>query len=313
MNPEDAVPAELLPHDPRLADAPRQQFLTERYLLPALPALQALLLHVRSVLDPVLATRLPVQPPLRYPQGQCLAITITAHKLLGDLRPQALRGPAAAGLDALRTFIGAGGEVRHVWGVMHGATLRNALLVGTLLADVAGDSIDPHAAKVRMLPLHRSGLVPVRDHHHFALIAARGSQVRVLPNHVLPALAPYAPLLLLVPGGAIRLEAAAPYMQALAHASGFASPALVLDNPPIDAELFGVMAGVLAAAGFAVAADPAQGRAEALALCRSYRDQRRRPADTHHQQASAELVRANHQLRGLHVSATPLADAAWSG
>jgi hypothetical protein len=295
----------LLSHEPRIVDAARQQVLTERCLLPELPALRALFQHLRGNIDAVLAQRQPVKLGKPYPLGRCAEISLALQQALRDLDPAQLPPAAVAGHAALARFQAAGGTSRRLWGYQRGRGMRHALLVGTLLIDAAQDSSAAGLPPVALTPFAQAGLTPVRDHRHFALLAAAEWQAHVFPNHVLPALAPYAPLVALVPGGSVRLEADAPYMLALARRDGFSSSAAVLAMPPMSPALFGAVADVLAQAGFEVAADAPQGKAAAMDLCRQYRDAPPGAAAARHETTMAALARANHALQVLQVAARP--------
>lgn len=290
----------LLPNEPRIADA-LQQTLTERFLLPVLPALRALLVDLRNLVDPVLASRLPAVGGLPYPHGQSMAITHALHEMLGDPDAGTLPGPAGAGFAALRDFHEHGGSLRQVWGAIGGAHFHHAFLFGTLYADVAADAGKPGGQKVVILPFRQARLTPVRDHRHFALLAGSAWQATVYPNHVLPTLAPYAPLIMVMPDGAVRIAPDVAYMSALALASGFASSADVLHGPAMPPDLFASIADTLREAGIAVAPDAAKGQRDALALCVRYRDARRQPGDAHHVRALDLLAKAGGLLGALHV------------
>jgi hypothetical protein len=292
----------LLPNEPRIADE-LQQTLTERYLLPALPALQALLVELRGRLDPVLSARAPARLGRPYPLGQSMDIARAVHETLGVVDAGTLSGRAAEGHAALGAFHAHGGNLRQVWGALRGTHFHHAFLFGTLYVDVAADTVTPGAAKVAIMPFRQARLTPVRDHRHFSLLAQSSWHATVYPNHVLPALAPYAPLIMLVPGGSVRIEADAAYMGELALAGGFTSSADVLSGPAMPPDLFALVADTLRRAGIAVATDAAQGRQEALGLCVRYRDGKRRPGDLHHVRALELLAKANSLLGVLHVTA----------
>jgi len=301
------IPVPLLLNEPRVLDAARQQVLTERFLLPALPAVRALFLHLRAGVDADLAQRHPAHLGRPYPAGRCLEISVALQQALRGLGFEALAPAPAAGLHALARFMQAGGGARVVWGAMRGQTLRYVLLLGTLCVDGAQDSMDATLPPVALAPFAQAGLTPIHDHRQFALLAGRGGQAHVFPNHVLPALAPYAPLLLLVPGGTVQLASDTPYMLALARRSGFTSSAGALALPGMADHLFRVTAQTLASAGFDVAEDAAQGKAAGLERCRQYRDADRRKADAQEQGASAALEKANRALHILTVAVQPAA------
>lgn len=290
----------LLPNEPRIADT-LQQTLTERFLMPALPALQTLFDDLRALADPVLAASAPVVMGRPYPQDQSMAITATIHEMLRDPDAAALPGPAADGYRALRAFVDHGGSLRQVWGASRGTHVHYAFLFGTLCIDVAADAIAPGARKVTIEPFHQARLTPVRDHRHFALLARSAWGATVYPNHVMPGLAPYAPLLMVLPDGSVRIEADAAYMGEMALAGGFTSSASVLDDPAMPSDLFDLVAGTLREADIATAADAAQGRRQALDMCVRYRDKRRRAGDLGHVRAQESLAKANALLATLQV------------
>ena len=294
------LPDTLLPNEPRIAD-PLQQTLTERFLLPALPALRALLEDLRARIDPALAARLPVKLGQPYPRGQALEITQAMHETLRQLDAGTLPARAADGFAALAAFNAHGGSLRHVWGALRGTRFHHAFLFGTLLVDVAADAI-AGGGRVDIVPFRQARFTPVRDHRHFSLLAASAWQATVYPNHVLPALAPYAPLIMLIPGGSVRIEADAAYMQELALAGGFTSSADVLNGPAMPPDLFNLVAETLRKADIATAADAVQGQREALGLCAHYRDRGRRAGDLGHVRALELLGKANGLLATLQVS-----------
>ena len=297
--PADLLPADLLPEEPRIDDAPRQQMLTERFLLPALPELRALLLHLRTQLDPALAERIGGD----YPRGRCRDIALALERALLELAPAQLPEPVAAGLVAFARFVEQGGNVRLVWGALRGQGLRHVFLFGTLCVDVAPDSVVPGPPQVTIVPLAQARLTPVHNHRQYALLMASQFDARVYPNHVLPDLAPHVPLLMLVPGGSARLEARSPYMLALARRSGFTSSFDALHMKAMSHAMFNVVANTLAAAGFDVADSAGEGKAAALEACRQARDARPRAAQAQEEAAIAALKKANRALQILTVSA----------
>ena len=299
------LPNNLLPHEPRIVDAPRQQFLTERFLLPALASLEALFLHLRGSVDAALSAATPVKLGKPYPQGQCLEITLAVQEMLRDVESQSLPAAAAAGHAAIGAFLQHGGNGRQVWGVLRGRYFQNAFLFGTLYVDVANDTVVPTKPKVEILPFRQAQLTPVRDHCHFALMASHYWRAHVFPNHVVPELAPYAPIVVLIPGGSVRLEADTRYMLALTQAGGFSSSAQMLARAPMPDNLFRMMADTLATAGFAVAQDAAQGKARGLELCAAYRDEGRRAGDRHQGEMASAVQKANGELRQLQVATRP--------
>jgi len=72
----------LLPNEPRILQRHAQAALTERYLLPVLPELEASLLAIRWQLDPELECLQPVKLGKPYPLGQCLEIGIIGVRVI---------------------------------------------------------------------------------------------------------------------------------------------------------------------------------------------------------------------------------------
>ena len=209
--------APLLPNEPRIIDSARQQRLTGQHLLPAAPALMALMQGIRSSLDPVLRAAQPFKWGKPYPLGQCLEISLAAKQRLRELNPATLTGEAAKGHAALAAFLAAGGQMHQVWGDLRGEYFQNAFLAGTLYIDVSNDTVVPTKPPVEMLPVEQARLTPVTDFAHYARLAARYWKAEVHPNHLLPELAPYYPLIAIIPGMGVQVEADSGYMVALTH------------------------------------------------------------------------------------------------
>jgi len=135
----------VLPFEPRIVDAARQTALSERYLLPALPELEAFFLAVRAHVDLTLEPVQPVKLGKTYPLGQCLEISLAVMRLLeqADLSTVPLSGAAVAGRAAFTAFRKAGGALRLVWGDLRGEFFQNAFQLGTLYLDVSNDTVTP--------------------------------------------------------------------------------------------------------------------------------------------------------------------------
>ena len=269
MSPQLSV----LPNEPRVADPAREAGLTDCYLVPALPALEAFFLSLRAGLDAPLSQAQPVKLGKPYPLGQCLEISRAAERCLVHLQRLAFDGAAEQGRQALLAFMQAGGTVRQVWGDLRGEYFQNAFVVGTLYVDVSNDTVFSHKPKVEILPFEQARFVPVADYWHFIRVAQRYWKAQIFPNHILPELAPWFPLIVAAPGGSLRLEAASNYMISLARQSGFTASAAVLAERALDAGLFEVLQGSLADSSQPRARDPQQGRLQALQWCEHYRQQ----------------------------------------
>lgn len=196
---------------------PAQQQLTAQHLLPVQDALFDYLMALRDELDPVLAVRYPPQLGKDYPLGRCQEITTDVLAALQTRLP-ARRHPVER---AVMDFVQAGGWVRPVWGALREQYFQNAVQFGALYVDVSNDTVVVTKPKVEILPLADSGLVPVRDAAHFALIAQRYWRAEVYANLVAPSLAPVLPFVTLQPGDAPALQAASDYMIGLFMRDGF--------------------------------------------------------------------------------------------
>lgn len=298
----EGVHTSLLPNEPRVADPAREAQLTERYLLPALPALKQFFVSLRASLDSSLRQVLPIKLGKPYPLGQCLEISQATERCLAQLQQLRCEGQAEHGRLALLAFMQAGGTVRQVWGDLRGEYFQNAFAVGTLYVDVSNDTVFSHKPKVEILPFDEARLVPVEDYWHFIRVAGRYWKAQVFPNHVLPELAPWFPLLVAAPGGSVRLEAASNYMISLTSRSGFSASVTVLEALALDDELFGLLQQCLAGSTQPVADNAWQGREQAIKVCEQYRLQ---PPELTPDYASGLIVRlqeANRLLQPLLVS-----------
>lgn len=277
--PQPAQPSfkPLLPNEPRVLDGPGQQALTERFLLPATAQLEALFLGLRASLDGALCAAQPTKLSKPYPLGQCLEISLAVKTQLKRLNPATLVGPPAQGHAALSAFLRHGGQMNQVWGDLRGAYFQNAFLAGTLYIDVSNDTVVPTKPPVEILPFEQARFTAVADFVHFARVAERYWQARIYPNHVLPTLAPYCPLVAVLPDGCVRVEADSGYMFALTQAEHFWPSQAVLNAPPLSEPLFRHIALSLAGSAQQIASDPAQGKALALASCEACRAQAQQP------------------------------------
>jgi hypothetical protein len=256
-----------LPNEPRADSDGRQQALTARHLLPALAQLEACLLYLRAELDPVLRERQPVKLGKPYPLGQCLEISKAVQERLAEVREDELPPAARTGLRALRSFERDGGRVRQVWGDLREQYFQNAFQFGTLYVDVSNDTVTATKPKVEILPFEEAGLAAIRDYRHYAARAATYWQETAWPNHVLPALAPHCPLVLVGANGRVQLRAVSDYMLALTRSRAFAPSEAVLQDAPMPLELFEQVRQALRDSGHALPDDPEAGRRQALDAC----------------------------------------------
>lgn len=298
--------APLLPNEPRILDPDAQAVLTEQYLLPVLPELEACLLAVRRQLDPELERLQPVKLGKPYPLGQCLEIAEAVQARLRTLAEPDLAADAATGLRALRAFQRAGGDFRQVWGDLRGQYFQNAFQVGTLYIDVANDTVTPTKPKVEILPFREAQFIPIRNFGHFRQIARSYWQQEVYPNHVLPELAPHCPLIHVTAQGRVMLHEATQYMLAMTRAQGFAPSEAILSEAAMPTALFEQVCRALRDAGCRLPRSPEHGRTLALQQCRQQRAKRwhlepTRPAKVIHEarKINLQLVRAHQEYLSL--------------
>lgn len=260
----------LLPNEPRVVDAERQHRLTETYLRPYLAELEAFFLELRADVDRQLATALPPKHGKPYPLGQCLEITLVAQDMLKSLDPAKLRSQQArSGYAAYQAFRRAGGSMRQVWGDLRGEFFQNAFQLGSLYLDVSNDTVTPTKPKVELLPFAQARFVAIRDFEHFSQIACQYWKVEVYPNHVLPELAPYLPVIWCYPTGQLMLGAAFAYMVVLTLTQRLVPSEQMLAMPAMPAAVFDRVHQALAGNGEWVLAENAQqGRLHALQACR---------------------------------------------
>lgn len=177
----------------------RQEELTERLIVPALPRIEAEFLEIREELDREMRRQLAANPqsaikgdPSRYPKGYCLPITIGAFERFVQ------RGIGSGGseaFDALWRFHRAGGVVGRIWGVLREQYFQNAMQFGSLYFDVANDTVDVRKPKIEHMPLAASGFRNVESIADFASIAERYWNCTIHPNLHFLRLAPVAPLI----------------------------------------------------------------------------------------------------------------------
>ena len=143
---------------------------------------------------------------------------------------------------------------------------------------------------MEILPFGQARLVPVEDYRHFARISSRYWKHRVYPNHVLPELAPYCPLIHVTPDGLVSIKDCTEYMVGMTRAGRFAPSEDVLSDQPMPAALFQYIVQALGAVPSKLPRTAKEGRVMALRACREYRDKRWYAAQHH----GAKLVKATH-------------------
>ncbi|CAN7403358.1 hypothetical protein LJR225_002562 [Phenylobacterium sp. LjRoot225] len=292
----------LLAEAPRIRDVARQTALTERFLAPALAGLEALFQALRAEVDASLQVQQPSVAGKPYPLGQCMRITTAVQRRLGAVDAAGLSPQAARGHRALTVFARAGGTIHRAWGDLRGEYFQNALLIGALYVDVANDTVVPTKPKVEIRPFAQAGFSPIADHRHYGRIAERYWGDRIFPNHLLPALAPYLPLIQLGPTGRVSLGPTTSYMLGLTLSGRFAPSEEALNAPPLPGALFGALAAALNGRGWTLPQDALEGRAEALAACERYRAEGRHHSMTSLGRALLAANKANGRLLALTIA-----------
>ncbi|MDN3559149.1 hypothetical protein [Vreelandella neptunia] len=289
----------LLPNEPSIENEAAQEALTTQWLLPVLGELKKLFIDLRHSLDPELVQARPYKQGKAYPLGQCLEISQAAFQRLPRLGTGTLQPAAARGLQALMHFVRHGGCVRQVWGDLRGDYFQNALLVGTLYVDVANDTVDPTKPPVEILPFAHARLKPISDFVHFSRVAARYWQAQLYPNHILPGLAPYFPLVSVTQSGVVQFQSASNYMIALTEAGQFAPSETVLKGNPMNASLFALLRNTLLATNASLPDAPDQGRVLALRTCLAAHNQQWHTSQQRRNSTVTTVIQVNRALGQL--------------
>lgn len=293
----------LLPNEPIIDDDAAQRSLTEQFLMPVLCEVATLFLALRQSLDTELCQARPFKQGKPYPLGQCLEISEALFKRLPLIEPAMLKPDAARGWHALRSFTQQGGLVRQVWGDLRGEYFQNAFIIGVLYVDVANDTVDPGKHPVEILPFEQAKLSSIRDFGHFSMVAARYWQARIYPNHLIPSLAPYFPLISVTTSGFVQLQSASNYMIALAEESDFQSSETVLKTTLMNASLFHLLRNNLSPNGFSLPHSPTQGQNLAVTSCVNARQEQWKTSPQTRNRAVANVVKLNQALSRLTIKA----------
>jgi hypothetical protein len=270
----------LLPNEPRIANPAHAQALSDRFLTPALAEIEALLLFVRALVNPVLSAHQPLKNGKPYPLGQCLEISKAVEQRLKTLRmsdlPDASTNTKAAaihtGFRALQAYKHHGGTIRLVWGDLRGQYFQNAFLVGIYYMDVSNDTVFVTKPKVEILPLAQANFRRIEDYEHFIRVAKNYWGATFHPNNVLPELAPFCPLVAVFPDGSVELMDVSGYMFMLNLRSRFKLAQRVLEGRALDADVFSRLASALhGMKGLTLPVNPDAGRIAALKMCANLR------------------------------------------
>lgn len=265
----------LLPNEARVLNPSTQRALTEKFLLPKIMELEIYLLEVRTQLDAKLEIIQPNKLGKYYPLGQCLEIAEAVQKRLLEIAVSDIPSNAIAGFTAMSKFLREGGIFRQVWGDLRGQYFQNAFQLGTLYIDVANDTVVATKPKVEILQFADAQFIPISDFNHFTEIANRYWEVETYSNHVLPALAPYCPLIHVNKQGGIQFHNATDYMLAMTRRKAFRPSEDVLSSPPMPKALFEEVTRLLEGSPHRLANSPEHGRRAALYYCQLYRSERR--------------------------------------
>jgi len=125
----------------------------------------------------------------------------------------------------------------------------------------------------------------------------------VYPNHLIPALAPYFPLISLIPNNGIQLHNNSNYMLMLTRRNSFRLSEEVLNVPFGNDDLFQLIKESLHGSGLDVAKDGKQGHAIAIQYCRQYRAEDRQQSDEYCVAAIEGMHKANKYMAQLTVQA----------
>lgn len=295
----------LLPNEPRIINASFQQLLTDRYLAPNLLELESYFLAIRESLDNELSQLKPVKLGKAYPLGQCLEIAEAVYKRLRATRQISLPPHAIKGFNAMRAFLRDGGSFRQVWGDLRGQYFQNAFQLGTLYLDVANDTVVATKPKIEILPFEQANIVPIRDFEHFIIVAQRYWKDEIYPNHVLPRLAPYCPLIHMSKLGAVRLHDASQYMIGMTRIKAFEPSETALRAAPLPQDLFDAVREALKGTSLRVASNPDRGRREALRQCQQYRAKRWHQNDKPFDKILLEVQQSNYRFSQFQFTRKP--------
>lgn len=262
----------LLPNEPSLIQSSESKKLSMRYLYPALRQIEVFLLYLRKDVDQQLKTSQPFKSGKPYPLGQCLEISLAMKDRFKTMHLLRLKGDLAVGRGALVDYLRNGGAIRQIWGDLRASYFQNAFQIGSYYVDVSNDTVVATKPKVEILPFDVAGMSPIKDYYHYAEIAKRYWRAKIVPNHVIPELAPFAPLLLVLPGGRLRIKASSNYMLALVLREQFRICEVVIEQEPLDSKLFSALKQYMPTHLVKVVSSSIEGRLIGLDLCKQERN-----------------------------------------
>lgn len=296
----------LLPNEPSLIQSGHSKKLTRQFITPALSQIEAFLLYLRADVDRQLQPLKPFKSEKPYPLGQCLEISLAMQDKFRQMHKLRLEGALAIGQKALVDFTRHGGAIRQIWGDLRGKYFQNAFQIGGYYVDVSNDTVVATKPKVEILPFDEAGISPIRDYEHFARIAGQYWNATAVPNHIWPELAPFAPMLLLRSDGNIYLKASSNYMLALVMREKFKISESVIDQEPLDKDLFLALTSKGPEDLGFQAASPTEGRRLGLQMCHDLREQMKGRSDKEIQtlmiNVSNKIAKVNKYLSQLNLS-----------
>ncbi|MFC3031763.1 hypothetical protein ACFOEE_04470 [Pseudoalteromonas fenneropenaei] len=182
-----------------------------------LVSLHTSLAKLRLKADLTLLPKYPYFASKPYPLGRCKEIRDEVQRLL-LMEFSKTECPA---IRKIASYVQRGGVVHKAWGSLRDEYFQNAMLVDKWYLDVSNDTVHPNKPRVEVMLLADARFTQITSFELFAQIARSYWQVEIYANTVLPALAPYFPLICVNAAGASWLAAANDDMLAVAVGSQF--------------------------------------------------------------------------------------------
>ncbi|WP_462173739.1 hypothetical protein [Pseudoalteromonas xiamenensis] len=190
---------------------------------------QLVMLRVES--DLTLLPHLPYFSGKPYPLGRCKEIRDEVYTRF----VKALESNTSAPFQKINAYLKQGGVIEKAWGSLRDEYFQNAMIIGKWYVDVSNDTVYPNKPRVEIVELDKANFHPITTFEKFSEIAKKYWEVEIYTNTVLPALAPYFPLICVNKKGISWLAAANDNMVAVAMNSQFQLSERVLretPNPP---------------------------------------------------------------------------------
>ncbi|WMN59032.1 hypothetical protein NI389_12495 [Pseudoalteromonas xiamenensis] len=193
--------------------------------------LEKQLVMLRVEADLTLLPNLPYFSGKPYPLGRCKEIRDEVYTRF----VKALESNTSAPFQKINAYLKQGGVIEKAWGSLRDEYFQNAMIIGKWYVDVSNDTVYPNKPRVEIVELEKANFYPITTFEKFSEIAKKYWEVEVYANTVLPALAPYFPLICVNKKGISWLAAANDNMVAVAMNSQFQLSEQVLrqtPNPP---------------------------------------------------------------------------------